>query len=453
MVLLGYFLVVFRDCHWWYSESGLIPTEIMITDFAWLMQYLSSDALWRIMALSGILLSTCLIFSGKRIFFFLTWFVLLLVILRSSYIVDNGIKIIHLLLLWSCFIDFEECRTSKEFNLYSFGSFALIFQIFMIYFFAFLGKDTSYWQWGTDTITMILNGSRGNLLAEKISNFNFDLSPATRLLVYGEGILALCIVSPFYVAASRHLAVLGIITLHFFILLTLSIGVFPISCLLLFIPLLPSEFWEQFSKTRLATFVGMNKFKNVKTVIRPLRLNVRSILGVTLVSLCLFFCVNNKLGWVPKRHFLIAKVYAIGDFFGFFQSWRMFNRPDRGVSWYAFNGVLQSGKQVDLVSWIDGGNVVFFPTQDRAALSQLLSQNRSLVSMKWHRYFRRYTASSTYETSLKNAALKSACQRWNDGLQKDLLAEVALYLFYKPTFPEVNPVKTRLIFQEKCFEN
>lgn len=452
LVLLGYFLVVFRDCYWWYSSSGLIPAEIMITNFAWFIEYFSGDFTCRIVAISGILLSTCLIFSGKRILFLLTWLVLLIVILRSTYIVDNGVKVLHLLLLWSCFIDFEECRTKKEFNLYSFGSFALIFQIFMIYFFAFLGKDTDYWRWGNDTLSMVLNGSRGNLLAVKIAALKLDLSPFTRFLVYGEGVLALCLVSPFYVAICRYVAILIIIILHLSILLTLSIGVFPISCLLLFIPLIPTEFWKRFSTTQLAYIFGLGRQSKVSIVFRPIKLNLPNILGVTLISLCLFFCLNNKFGLISRKPFLIAKVYSLGDFFGFFQSWRMFNKPDRGVSWYAFNGVLKSGKQVDMVSWIDRNDIVSFPTQDRTELRQILSQNRSYVSMKWYRYFRKYTVSDKYATSLKAAALKSVCNRWNDGSREDLLTEVELYLFYKPIFPKENRVKTKLIFQENCFE-
>ncbi|RQH25828.1 HTTM domain-containing protein [Okeania hirsuta] len=293
----------FGDLKAHYTDFGVLPRAVLIEKFlnssVWSLHLFSGNILFQgiLFVVAFICALALLVGYRTRLFTILSWVLLASLHSRNNMILNAGDSELRLLLFWGIFlplgayysVDSALNSESKPFpkSIISGGTIALTLQICFVYWFtAMLKSHPIWWEEGT-AVYYALNIDQ---LATPFSSFMLKFP---QLLVFANfATLWIELLAPFLLFVPiknsffRCLTVFIFIGLHIGFRLGLVLGLFPYVCIISWLVLLPSDFWDWLSYK-----LQFKQIKNIKIYYNPDSSTYQKILNL----LCCFLFLPKEL--------------------------------------------------------------------------------------------------------------------------------------------------------------
>ncbi len=445
LMSFAFFLVKFPFAHSFYSSQGLLDQTAISTFFHGIHSFnllLFYSEPWFVYSLFilGFFLSLCFSLGVKtRICGWLLWFITLTLQGRFTLSLNGGDILLPLLFLWSNFLpvtrvfSFDSFLKDKNqssfyrFHYFGWGNFAWFLQVILIYFMSGLYKDHPYWHSSGQALWLALNldtftTSIGSFLKGWVALLPW-LSKATYFLeLLGPFLLLIPI------ALVRLFLVLVFVSFHTGIFLTFDIGIFPFICMVMWLPFIPSFFWEKLAKYKFSFQLKGKKFEKLTFLSSA---PYKDSLGKR--TLIFFFCFLSlwyNLGdyshlrkWQMQGHLRDASFLL-----GLDQRWDMFGPfPATREGWPIMVASLKNGSKVD--PWNQG------------AIKFDKPKNPKYRSIFWRKTWERLSL-FRYQ-SYRPHLVRFMCERWNrhHGLTQKQMESIHLYYLieHSPISPQEKP--------------
>jgi predicted DCC family thiol-disulfide oxidoreductase YuxK len=260
--------VVYRleDLTNFYTDAGLVPRSIFVSEMTmpWSLSFhLANGSFAFACVMFGIhfLLGMMLLFGLKTRWAMIGAYIFTCSVHNRNWLVNNGgDDILRSLLLISIFLPLNKCfsldsamKKDKEplgDMAYSTWGFAYFLQVFVIYYVSYILKDHPIWR---RDFTAIYYSSRLDIFASPIAvwlrQFSFFSPVTTFFTIWLEFLGPLLLVFSFVFGrfwwVARILVIALFWGLHIGIILTMLIGVFPYTCLVMWLLFLPTPFWDK----------------------------------------------------------------------------------------------------------------------------------------------------------------------------------------------------------------
>lgn len=212
---------------------------------------------------------------------------------------------------------------------------ALLVQISLIYFLNAVNKSGPSWWDGTAVAYAISHPSLRGAWADALLAWPLACRVLTYLTLAFEAALPLLLFSPYQTTKTRAVAGLGILALHFGILPFLDVGAFWIATLPIAVVLLPPYWWGRRAPREERESSPSRRAHRLRDAL------VATSLGTVL--------------WITLSGYYSPLIYplyrwvmpATCNYFGMYQSWRMFApEPPRKSGYLALVGELDDGRKV-----------------------------------------------------------------------------------------------------------
>ncbi|WP_276276908.1 hypothetical protein [Haloarcula regularis] len=237
---------------------------------------------------------------------------------------------------------------------------------------------------------------------------------ATLLTLADWGWVALLVASPLLVALTgypRAALAAAFASVHLGMVLTLSLGIFPLVSVTALVPFVPPVVWNRLQRrapTGLGALVAsLPERRGTLRVPDGLRSVTRGVATVCLVALLLVNAVGLGLVAPPA-----GTPDAVAD-----RSWDMFApSPPLGTWWYAAPATLASGERVDALS------------RESVDLSRPSDAASAYSNERW----RKFLDDARREPALQRSLAAHLCWRWNR-THGDRMVRVRLVQLREPT--------------------
>lgn len=404
-----------------YTDRGVFPRALLpVVEPGY--QYVSIHALsgaawvqWVLFAVAALAALSLLVGYRTRLAVLVSLVLLVSVQARNPAILNSGDTLFRRLLFWSLFLPLGERwavdATGEDWRARVVGpaTAGLLLQVVAVYatnavvkFRAdvWLRGDAVRYAFELDHFTVLL----GDVLAGQ-----------TLLLTLADwGWVALLVASPLLVVLTgypRAALVATFASVHAGMLLTLSLGIFPLVSLTALLPFLPPVVWDQFqarTPARLGALVGsLPERRGRLPAPRSLRTVARVFASVCLVALLVINAIG--LGVVAPP---AGTPDAVAE-----RSWDMFApSPPLGTWWYAAPATLESGERVDALA--------------RAPVD--LSRPPDAASTYPNERWRKFLDDAKREPALRESLAAHLCWRWNRS-HEDEMVHVELVQLREPT--------------------
>lgn len=257
----------FQYSHVFYSDGGILNRSVLLGKFhnIWKpsLLFLNGTQAYAIfLLLIGLLASIFYSFGVRtRLSNFVIWIILISFHERFSLAMNAGDVLITLLVFWSFFLPMnavaswdsawnqETDKLPKDFQVTSIFTMAWIGQIFFVYFFTFLFKWHPDWfKEGTTLYYALQLESFTTPFGRWLLQFPGLLKFLSISTLWLEGIGPWLIFIPVFNHYFRMGVMFAFIGLHLGIAATMTVGPFAICCMIMWLILLPSNFWNLINK-------------------------------------------------------------------------------------------------------------------------------------------------------------------------------------------------------------
>jgi hypothetical protein len=352
-------LLRFPDAEAFYSDRGVFTRETsyrFLEQFSlsgwewccWSWNWLSGAVWWQqlLFGLEALGAIGLLLGWGTRMATVLVWMLVVSQHLRNPLVITSGDMLLKLMLFWSLFLPLDRVwswSARKSGNTpgnvetwhVSIASAGFIMQVILMYFFTGVAKFNDIWFDG-QAMDYVL---RLELYITDFGRWMLQFPGLLKwvawvtLLIELAGIwLLLC---PWGNSAWRVLNLLAFWGFHLGIALCMSIGLFPLICLIAWLPLLPREAW---------TAVPIPQPASGK----PSEWNrAKLIFGSLLIAATLWVNLSN-LTKGPFSRTLPSLVAAGVQLLGLDQHFQMFGIPPNESPWFVYETRLANGEQRDI---------------------------------------------------------------------------------------------------------
>lgn len=276
LVTFAFFFFKLPYATTFYSSSGILNRAFFLEYFKGvdtLNLLIHYSEPWFVQLLFGLGLFFSLCFTiglRSRLSGWILWFITLTLQGRFPLSLNGGDIMLPLLFLWANFLPVgkahswdssftKECYPFEgDKNHYSMGSIAWFLQVFVVYFMTALYKDHPYWHSSGEAMGLALNlDSFTTSLGLWLKGYKGVLPWLSRITFMVE------LVGPILIFIPHRIMRLSLVSLflsfHFGIFLTFDLGVFPFICMILWLPLIPSSFWQRSKPPQRSYFVYYDK--------------------------------------------------------------------------------------------------------------------------------------------------------------------------------------------------
>ncbi len=291
-----------------YSDSGVLPRNAIINSLhpSSFSLYLISGNEYFIAFLYfiHIFIALGLLIGYKsKLMSFLNWLFLLSLNQRNPLVTGGGDLLLNIICFWSIFLPLSG---TKEKTIRNAASFAYTLQAIFIYFFTVALKSGDTWK----DLTAIYYALNINNLTTPLAKYFLSnlslLKFSTWMTLKFELYFPLLLLLPF--AQSRIICVFSFIIFHNIVLgLLMNVGIFPYATFCLWIPFLPSSFWNKFDYLCSKNFEKVHDFK--------------------ILYLLPFYALlwNIQVLKLKQDIFIMpSSITKLGHFLGLEQNWTMF---------------------------------------------------------------------------------------------------------------------------------
>ncbi|MCH2178479.1 MAG: HTTM domain-containing protein [Mariniblastus sp.] len=275
---------------------------------------------------------------------------------RNPLVLTSGDLYFKTLLLWSIFLPLGKVwswdarragRTveNQQNPIATLATVGFLFQIIFMYFFTGLSKCNEVWLQG-DAMWYVL---RLDIYINPFGRLLLDFPALLRLIswatLFFEVVWVWTLLIPWRNDWFRLSNLIAFMGFHVGIGLSMSIGLFPVICMIAWLPLLPGYLWPGASRTAIG---GFQTWTELSTIGRLSRLVCGGLLAFTLI-----WNVGNiqHPNTLPLKSALVQKV---GYRMGCEQHFQMFDRPPEVNPWFVYEAELKDGTRLDLLT---GGEI------------------------------------------------------------------------------------------------
>lgn len=245
-----------------YADEGVLPRTVLIEELLhpskFSLNLMNGQPLFQTLLFGVAVLAALGMLVGyrTRLMTFLVWALLLSIQVRNPLVLGGGDHLLHLLLFWGILLPLGAYwsvdrslkavppRLSMQFV--SFATVGLFMQIAFLYWFSALLKTGEEWRVDGTAIYYALSIDQ---IATPIGAFLYQFPELLKVLTFGTFALEvfgpLLLLSPYFTGPVRTAAVAAFMSLHFGILLTMDIGIFPWISAFCMVCFLPGWFWDK----------------------------------------------------------------------------------------------------------------------------------------------------------------------------------------------------------------
>lgn len=495
-ILIGLLLIIeilfeqLGDLPGLYTDDGILPRQLIIAlsqaSYPWRISiHLANGTYFFQLFLLIVQLifafSLCIGYRTK-LSAFMSWFFIMSLLGRTLVIFNGGDYLLRLLLFWSVFTPMGkvwsidnllrekndndlELEQNKEKNndsiSFSAGTASLLFQMFLMYFFAGLIKsretdwisgEAVYYALNIDYLTTPF----GNWLA-KFPAISEPLSYITICTELGGVIL---LFSPVFTSFFRYLSIILFLGMQFgfFLCMAPAVGLFPFISSIGIIPFLPSSFWNYLSTFNIKNTIQkiLNKAQSnslVKRIINNLKpvpertnsFKYKIITNILIVLLMLYSLASNLNVIFPTKVIIPSQLNFVGGILHLDQGWNMFEKPTGFYTfWNVYLAKLKNGEQLDL-----------FQNTKKINWKKPKDLSKYYRNSHWNNLAA--SVNSTYKDYMPAYLANYLCKNWNDKhkLPEEKMTEIEIYNMSEPPPSEgdlqIPPkIQKSLLYKQKC---
>ncbi len=430
------------------SDLGVLPRSTMpaIANQPWLFSllFLNGTPLFQTSFLAILVVFIGLFGLGlyTRVATFFCWLMLMSIQNRNPHMVDGGGDLLRLTLMWCLFLpvghrfSLDSWRKGYHFgggdgpsssnqgktstSLYlSLGTLAISLQVFFVYFFAVLAKNSPEW-WSLGNATWY---------ALNMDYFVTDwgvwlrqwpqLSPAfTWTTLAAETFLPFLLLFPHSRPLIKGFGIIGLMMMHFSFSCFLRLGVFPWIDMAVLCLYIPSSFWSSLGILK-RPFYGAHPVPPKNSTL------VDSFLGILLA-----YALWSNLAAIPAINVYVPDKWLwLGDSTRVSQMWKMFApHPLKDDQWLIFSGLMADGNRTNPVEFSQDTNLPPDPFKNPFVHSKQFTtiEERdfaSRLSLGYNRHLIPYYA-------------QALCRRWNSRFYDDYkLISIDIHQLSQLTLP------------------
>jgi len=456
LVLIVDLLLRIRNLGMFYTDDGVLPVSLLAEQSP-MVARVSLHALSGEMWFQIVLVCIALIFAlavtigyKTRIATGISLILLLSLHARNPYVLSGGDALLQHLLFWSVFLPLGERwsidahrRGAPREQIITAASASLLIQVLLVYGVnAVLKLRGERWMAGDAVASIFALDQFTVLLGPHLQELPVVLEIANWLWI------GLLVASPLLILLTGRLRIIlvgAFGAMHFGMLLTMHLGIFPLVSIIALIPFLPSDVWNTFDRNPLLnrlklavipfqTFLSeklpfgssKNSFFGVEW--SPIRL-IQTIPAVLLVGVILFNAI--ALGFAPvpaQADETLSGAYSDSR-------WTMFAPyPPTEDRWYVAPSKTESANQVDAfhrseIQWEHPNNIAATYSSARE---------------------RKYMSNMRHDEDLRPSFARYLCERWNRN-HEDELQTVSVYALETPTQTASDSAQERVkLVEQSC---
>lgn len=336
---------------------------------------------------------------------------------RNPLVLNAGDTLTRLCLFWGMFLplgsrfSFDARRLPPEprTDVLSAGTIAYVFQLCFMYWFSAALKTGAAWSNGTALFYALHVDFFAKPAALWLRDIDSVLPALTYAALYWERIGPALLFVPVWNDRFRWLAIAGFGIFHLSIFALFAIGIFPLLCIVAWLPIIPGAAWRRLpggaAHQMHAAGSAPAPHAVLRTTDRPLSFQ-RIMARCTTTALAVFallyiFAWNLRtLDFERVAPYFPARWNLVADLFRIDQHWNMFSpAPPTRDGWYVVTGTLESGEDIDL----DTGRPV---TWSKPPLVVATVPNR-----RWGKYLMRLRDPESVALRVRYARYRA--HRWN----------------------------------------
>jgi hypothetical protein len=462
-----------------YTDSGVLPRAAIIEGLAlpdsWTPSIHLMSGEWSVQLALFLLalVAACALIVGyrTRLATAVSWFLFLSMHARNPLVDYYADSLLQALLFWAMFLPLNGRwsvdrwlhpeKPGLETSHSSWATQALIFQICLIYWFTGAMKWSPAWLTDASGVYYALSF---DFAATRIGHVLLGFPALLRLITRGTIALELLgpflLLSPIWTARLRILAVVLFVGFHAGLALSMRLAGFSVVCITAWLAFLPSIVWERLgarrgepgsrperSPRRLPDWVAALRQRSQgwgAVVTPPAPSDKVSALSNAIVFVALLIVFACNVLNYPYKEGLAPSVWKnVASIAGLDQQWAMFAAPPLVKDgWYVMEGVLLSGRHVDL--WRGGGEPSYEKPFDVAATFGRSQWRPYLLRFSVNRYARYRMYFGRY-----------LCRTWNAGHSGAGRLNVIYINFMReltaPPGQVQGPATRELIWRGYCF--
>jgi uncharacterized membrane protein YphA (DoxX/SURF4 family) len=372
LVIIADLIIRSWDIKAFYTSKGTLPLQVLF-DQLWHPSHFSifniadNEYFIHVLFLANFICAICLLIGYKtRISTVLIWIFLASIHNRNPLITQAGDNLIRMMVFWGMFLpwgylysldSFHNSNKKVNYNYESFASIAYVCQIVFLYFFSALLKNSP--EWHTEFTAVYYALSLDQLvtpIGKLIYPFPEALKMMTASVYYVELVLPFLLLMPFFNSWLRIAIILSITGLQTGIYLTMNVGLFSVTSVVIMLGLIPTSTFEWMEK------IYARKLGSLKNKINLLRLQYSSLnqskirlhpfphaISEVLVAISLLLVLDFNLHSVGRK-ILPDNTFWIGELLKLNQHWGMF-APSvyKNDGWFIFEAKTTQDKKIDLV--------------------------------------------------------------------------------------------------------
>jgi hypothetical protein len=340
-----------------YTELGVAPREVLAGQYGLacsfsLHYWLSGSpvAVALLFVVSGVAAIALVAGWRTRIVTVVCWYLLASLLIRNPLVTFAGDRTLQVLLFWAMFLPLgarwsldarRKPAGSVASNTYvSVGTFALLMQVCLIYWFSAVFKQLSpIWPSGEAVAVALSVEALVKPLGLWIAQFGAVLPLMTHATLNFEIVGPFIPFVPGFTTPGRMAAVVAFLLLHLTFGLCFSLGMFPFMSAVAWLVFIPSWFW-----VRLERRFGGALPEATGVELSPSRLSN------VIAGLCFALVLALNVHSVPAMQHMVPSVLdRLGRAMRLEQSWGMFTTDKIPHGWFVVPGRLANGEEVDLL--------------------------------------------------------------------------------------------------------
>lgn len=433
-------LLRYPDAEAFYSDRGLFDraaNQQFLRDFwplgwewcNWSWNWLSGSTAWQqgLFGLEAFAAICLLLGCWTRLATFVVWMLVASQQLRNPLVVTSGDTLLKLMLFWSMFLPLDRVwsvsawrRQAGPANVatwhVSIASAGFILQVLLMYFFTGVAKFNDIW-FGGQAMDYVL---RLELYITDFGRWMLGFPLLLKWASWGTLLIELVgiwlLLCPWGNSGWRLFNLLAFWGLHLGIALCMSIGLFPLICLIAWLPLLPREAW---------TAVPIPRPESGK-----LSEWQRGCLiaGAVLIAATLWVNLSN-LSHGPFSRTLPRILGAVVRTLGLDQHFQMFGIPPNQSPWFVYETRLNNGEKRDI-----------FRPGNQLDLNRPENVAATFPGHNWRKLHQNLVDARL--AAYRPALLEYAVRKWNEQHQEAEQVQAAtLRCFIEKTGPNHNPLE------------
>ncbi len=354
----------FRDM---YTEDGFMTRALSrdvfrvtvgdeIASQVWSLYWISESTSFQVFlfVLAGVFAAMLMVGAWTRVATIASWLLLVSLHARNPLVLTSGDFLLKMSLFWSMFLPLgavwsvDAWRIGKramraKTTLVSFATAAFMLQLIFMYFFTGVAKMNEDWFSGNAMYYVLRLDIYATDFGKSLLAYPTLLSWTSWATLFVEVILIWTMLFSWKNGFFRWLNLLIYWAFHIGIIMCLQIGLFPIICMIVWLPLIPVSFWNWCLKSK-----PVDVSRPVTRLDQGWVTNIVCAFMITIVLLWNVFniqtptniAIGNRIGW---RYVILAGYTLRID-----QHFQMFGHPPKNTPWFVYEGRLRDGSEVDL---------------------------------------------------------------------------------------------------------